>query len=58
MGSRGASLRQVLHTAICVERVGQGGPWPTWILKLLAKKVVFSNSRGKIQFRGVLLKTT
>jgi len=26
-----------------------GGFWPPWILKLLAKKVVFSISRGKNQ---------
>ena len=28
---------------------GAGGPWPPWILKLLAKKVVFSLSRGRNQ---------
>jgi len=33
---------------------GAGGPTPPWILKLSAKKVVFSISRGKKQISPLL----
>jgi len=34
--------------------VGKGGLGPPWILKLLAKKVIFSISRGKKQMSPLL----